>query len=110
MPLFSERLKDLRNEKELTQRELARLLELSSSTIAMYETGQRMPDPETLQKLADFFNVTVDYLLGRTGIRNYEEHTTIAAHRTTGLDDDLPPEAQKAIEEFRQYIREKYGK
>lgn len=68
--LINDRLKKLRNEKNLTQRELAKLLKLSPSTIAMYETGQRMPDPETLQKIADFFGVSVDYLLGRSDIPN----------------------------------------
>lgn len=80
--MFNERLKILRNEKNLTQRELAKLVKLSPSTIAMYETGQRMPDPEILQKLADVFNVTTDYLLGRTDIKNPAEKITKA------LEDD----------------------
>lgn len=67
--MLKDRLKELRSEKQITQRELANLLQLSPSTIAMYETGQRMPDPETLQRIADFFNVSTDFLLGRTDIR-----------------------------------------
>jgi transcriptional regulator with XRE-family HTH domain len=62
---FSERLKQLRTNKELTQRELAKLLNLSNGSIAMYETGKREPDFNILEKIADFFNVSVDYLLGR---------------------------------------------
>jgi transcriptional regulator with XRE-family HTH domain len=68
--MLKERLKELRSEKQITQRELANLLRLSPSTIAMYETGQRMPDPEILQRIADFFGVSTDYLLGRTDIPN----------------------------------------
>lgn len=66
MPLFGGRLAALRREKGLTQAELANLLNLGQSTIAMYEKNQRQPDPETLERLADFFRVSVDYLLGRT--------------------------------------------
>ncbi|WP_026486709.1 helix-turn-helix domain-containing protein [Caldanaerobius polysaccharolyticus] len=73
--MLKDRLKELRSERQLTQRELADLLQLSPSTIAMYETGQRMPDPEILQKIADFFGVSVDYLLGRSDIRNPEKIT-----------------------------------
>jgi transcriptional regulator with XRE-family HTH domain len=76
--MLKDRLKTLRNEKNLTQRELARLLNLSPSTIAMYETGQRFPDPETLKKIADFFNVSIDYLLGRTDIRSPVDEITEA--------------------------------
>lgn len=64
--MFKDRLKELRYKKELSQRELASILNMSPSTIAMYETGQREPDAETLKKIADFFGVTIDYLLGRT--------------------------------------------
>ena len=80
--MFKNRLKELRGEKGLTQRELADLINLSSSTIAMYETGQRMPDPEILQKLADVFGVTTDYLLGRTDIKSPADKITKA------LEDD----------------------
>jgi transcriptional regulator with XRE-family HTH domain len=69
------RLKELRSKKEISQRDLAKLLKLSPSTIAMYETGQREPDAETLKKIADFFNTTTDYLLGRTDDPNPPEKT-----------------------------------
>lgn len=65
MTIFPERLKKLREDRGLSQRELARLIGFAPSTIAMYETDKRNPDPETLQKLADFFGCSVDYLLGR---------------------------------------------
>ncbi len=68
--MLSERLKILRNEKKLSQRELANKLNISNGTIAMYETNKRQPDNETLTKIADFFNVSIDYLLGRTDIKN----------------------------------------
>ena len=73
--MFKDRLKELRYKKELSQRELASILNMSPSTIAMYETGQREPDAETLSKIADFFGVTIDYLLGRTDNPNPEDST-----------------------------------
>jgi len=78
--MLKERLKKLREEKSITQRELARLLQISPSTIAMYETEQRVPPVEILERIADFFNVSVDYLLGRTEIRNSVSQTTLLKH------------------------------
>ncbi|MBM7582479.1 transcriptional regulator with XRE-family HTH domain [Caldicoprobacter guelmensis] len=68
--MFSKRLKELRKEHKMTQTELGKILGLSTSAIGMYEQGRRDPDSFTLQKIADTFNVTVDYLLGRSDIRN----------------------------------------
>ena len=63
---FQNIFKRLRNSCGLTQAEMAEKLGISRSTIGMYETGAREPDFETLEKIADFFNVDIDYLLGRT--------------------------------------------
>jgi len=64
--LYSERLKELRKNKKLTQKEVAEKIGVARTTYAMYEQNRREPDNETFQKIADFFNVTTDYLLGRT--------------------------------------------
>lgn len=63
--MFKEILKELRKEKDISQTELAKSLKLARSTIAQYETGDRTPDYDTLKKIADYFNVSTDYLLGR---------------------------------------------
>lgn len=63
---LGKRIKELRKTKNLTQIEFAKLFQISSGTIAMWETDKRQPDFTTLQKLADFFGVSTDYLLGRT--------------------------------------------
>lgn len=68
--MLKHRLKELRKEKSISQRDLANALKLSPSTIAMYEVGQREPDNEILNRIADYFNVTTDYLLGRTDEKN----------------------------------------
>ena len=63
---FSTRLKELRVSKELSQDDLAKTLGLAKSSISMYEKGKRKPSFEVLESLADFFNVDMDYLLGKT--------------------------------------------
>lgn len=63
-------LKDLREEKNLSQMQLATKLNLSVSAIGMYESGKRIPRPEILETFADFYNVDMDYLFGRTMVRN----------------------------------------
>lgn len=65
MPIiFSEVLRNLRKENNLTQDELANKLDISKSAISMYENGNRTPDFETLELIADFFNVNLSYLIG----------------------------------------------
>ena len=63
---FQNVFKKLRMSLGYTQAELADILGISRSRIGMYETGAREPDFETLEIIADFFNVDTDYLLGRT--------------------------------------------
>lgn len=57
-------IKELREERNLTQQQLASALNVDKSTIAKYETGDRLPNIEMSVKLASFFNVTTDYLFG----------------------------------------------
>ncbi|MDR1194612.1 MAG: helix-turn-helix domain-containing protein [Peptococcaceae bacterium] len=64
MTLFQESLKRLRKEDGLTQEELAKKLNISRSAIGMYETGEREPDLESVETIADFFNVDMNELLG----------------------------------------------
>ncbi len=60
------RLKELREKKEMSQRELAKIIQLSPSTVAMYELNRRSLDNDTIIKLANFFNCSTDYLLGKS--------------------------------------------
>lgn len=70
---FASRLKKLRQEKNLRQKDLAVKLDLAQTTIANYEQDTRFPNQKILTKIATYFNVSVDYLLGRTKIRKNNE-------------------------------------
>ncbi len=59
------RLKELRTHSNLSQQKMADVLGISRSAVAMWETGGSEPDNKTLEKIADYFNVSIDYLLGR---------------------------------------------
>ena len=98
-------LKKLRQERQLTQQQIADLLKMNRVSYTQYELDKRDPDTSTLKLLADFFNVSTDYLLGRTSTVE-----TIALHRTDDPMDDLPPEAIERIEEFKELMRLKYKK
>lgn len=62
---FCDRLKELRTEAKLTQAEFAKRLGVSFGAIGNWESGARIPRQELLERIADFFNVPMDYLLGR---------------------------------------------
>lgn len=63
--MFSERLRELRKERKVSQVALASCLSISQQAVGKWETGRSTPDPQTLRKIADLLHVTTDYLLGR---------------------------------------------
>ncbi|WP_036372618.1 helix-turn-helix domain-containing protein [Neomoorella thermoacetica] len=83
MSTLGDKIKQLRKKKDLTQDELASILHVNRATLANWEINRAVPDPATLQRLADFFNVSVDYLLGRT------DNPNLSQHRST-IEDDWP--------------------
>lgn len=70
MAKFSERLRQLRTARDLSQMEFSKQIGISKSSVNMYERGEREPGLETLEQIADYFNVDMDYLLGKTDIVN----------------------------------------
>lgn len=85
-------LKKLRTASGYSQQELADKLGISKSSINMYERGERQPNFETLETIADFFNVDIDYLLGRTG------KTTILPESSYYMNEDARELAQFMFE------------
>ena len=96
--MIKNNIKKLRLEMGLTQKELGKNIELAESTISLYESGKREPDNATLLTLANFFDVSVDYLLGRT-----DKPELLAAH-TADDSHDLTPEQREELEQFKQFI------
>lgn len=79
-----------RSKKGLSQQELSNRLGFNHATYARYETGDTQPDFDTLQKLADFFDVSTDYILGRT-------NTLISSDRVNGFDEKEQAEFEAFI-------------
>ena len=96
------RLKELRESRHMSQQELGDLVGLSKSSIGYYEQGKHQPDLNTLETLARFFDVTVDYLLGLSPMRNFafteKEQQLITVYR------QLPAEKRDILIEFLQII------
>lgn len=63
--MIGQRIRDLRKQKRMSQTELAKSAEVSQTTVTAWETGKAEPSSSAVAKLADIFNVTTDYLLGR---------------------------------------------
>ena len=74
MATFAERLRELRNEKKMTMKDLADKLSLTEQAISMYERNERRPNFEKLEEIADFFNIDMNYLLGKSIVKNSYVH------------------------------------
>ncbi|MDU1031901.1 helix-turn-helix transcriptional regulator [Clostridium sp.] len=110
MITLADRLKELRKSNKLTQSELGKILGVGKTTISMYETGNSTPNDEIKLKISEYFNISVDYLLGKTNIKNHNNNEeTIALHSDYDYKD-LPDEARKEIENYIEYIKQKYKK
>ena len=99
MAEIKDRIVSLRNEKNITQSQLAEELNISPSAIGMYEQGRRKPSYELLEEICDYFNVDMDYLMGRSDIKNRYQ---------AGLKYDWEEEKEKDI--FSQLTAEELAK
>lgn len=111
MATFEIRLKQLRESIKLTQEELAIKLNISRSRLASYEQGKREPDLELLETIADFFNVDIDYLVGRSEITSAisyidYEPITLAAHKNDPNAEWTEEELQE-IADFMEFVKMK---
>ena len=105
------RIKNLRIERNITQLKLAKYLNISNTTLSQYELGTRKPDYETLVKIAMYFNVTTDYLLGisddagkTSDLKNKEK--TVYSFDLSGL----PEHVVEQISDYLDFLRQKYHK
>ena len=113
--MFPDALKLLRKARKINQMELAEKLGVSRSAIATWECGKRQPDFETLCRVADFFNVSADYLLGRTPMDVVVKHETPPPQGDDVLQlqfhlDDAPKDEESMEAAIRRIVIEEFEK
>ena len=104
---FADRLRELRIRKNMTQGELSKATGLTQSAIAMYETGKREPKIEVMELLADYFNVDMNYITGKT-----DKTTMLSASAIDAIDVIRIPllgcvvagDPQEAIQEAEEFL------
>lgn len=105
------KLKELREQKKLKQYEVAKALDMTNATYNRYEKGQRQADYETLIKIANFFNVSIDYLLSDNETKpkpNPKENRVTLIGRGGELKEyELPPENIAALETILENLKKK---
>lgn len=95
--MFGDIFKELRLEKNLSQDKIAEDLDISQPLIAKWESHQSTPSPEMLDYIADYFNVSVDYLIGRSKYRNLEAGNNELDNILFSKAKDLSDEDKKAV-------------
>ena len=112
--MIGERLKNLRTEKKLRQLDLADHLGVSRTTYTQYETNASEPDNDTLIRIATFFDVSLDFLLGRTDARKHivdlpEDYTVDPDKLQVFMraSQTLPEEEMKKIREYAAMLIDK---
>mgnify|MGYP001053429951 FL=1 len=120
MKTIGQRIRQLRKENNITQEELGKMYGLAKSTVSLYESGRSNPDDEIKQMIADHFNVSVDWLLGRTDERRTADEI-IAEYKEKELEFEelfdrfniyfegrkLTEKDKKSIISFLQMLRER---
>ena len=88
--MFPQRLKEERNKRGLSQMEFSKIIGVSQQTIGSWETGRTSPDYESLNKIADFFDVSTDYLLGRPELVYHNKRKLRDNHTPICSKDTMP--------------------
>ncbi len=94
------RIKELRNECGLTQKDLAEKINTTSKSIWAYENNGAVPPLDVLSKLADFFNCSIDYLAGRS-----DDFGNITIKKEKSPTDNLSAEEKRILEDFKRLPR-----
>lgn len=103
---FQDRIRQLRKENGLTQQEVAKALGVGQTTVANYENGTRLPDFEKLSAFADLYQVTSDYLLGRSMNIRSEAPAGELTHKDKPIEKEIAEAAKKkaAVYKFSDYM------
>lgn len=112
--MLSSRLKELRKKNGITQVDFAKAFNISTGTIGNWETGAREPDAQTLLKIANYFGVTVDYLLGETDTPEKSTKTLVDESDIKvalfGGDREVTDEMWDEVRNFVDYVKSKHSK
>ena len=101
---FAERLQELREDKGISRKDLAASLNITVSALGMYEQGRREPNMEMLIRLADYFNVSLDFLVGRSFNEDETRRIMEALHLKNEIDK--LPQGYKNIIDFMLNTKE----
>ena len=129
MTTFGQRLRRARKSKDITLQELADKLNTNKSTLSRYENNKREPKLDLIKDLADYLNVSVDYLLGRSNVKRSENEIKQALENNPDLiqfweqlserndlqllfkqTQNLSPKAIRKVVEFMQMIENEHRK
>lgn len=102
--MLGERLAELRRGKKLNQQQFAELMGISKNAVSNYERNINEPDDELKKRFAEFFNISMDYLLGLTRDEVPIRHT----ESSLIYFDNLPQAAKDELASFLEYFRKRY--
>ncbi|PGZ08862.1 transcriptional regulator [Bacillus cereus] len=107
--MLGKKIAELRKNQKLSQYDLAERLGFSRGKLANYEQGQREPDYDTLKKIADYFEVSTDYLLGRDIIKIEANNPLVDPELGLWFKDikDASPDKQEELRQFWEFIKNK---
>lgn len=100
--MIIERLKKLRKEEKLTQKDIATFLNISQPAYQQFESGKKKMNLETMEKLADYFNVSTDYLLGKTDFPELDLEVDI----DTAIDNSVAYDGTPITDNDRTIIKD----
>lgn len=101
--MIGQTIRDLRKQRKMSQTELAKILHVSQQTVTAWETGKAEPSSSTISNLADYFNVTTDYLLGRSEKKDDDKVDYVALDKV--LDNARSFDGEPMDEHDREILR-----
>lgn len=107
------RIRWIRRDRDLSGKVIAEALNITPQYYYEIERGEKRLSADMLAKLAEYYDVSTDYLLGRTDdpapVNPMDQFHTVAAHRSDDPTGDLPEEAKRSLEDFKRYLLKKHG-
>ncbi|MFZ5974264.1 MAG: helix-turn-helix domain-containing protein [Bacillota bacterium] len=98
------RIRELRQNARLSQTQFANVLHVRNSTLSQYESGHRSPNDQIKRRIADYFNVSLDYLLGRTSETNPSAALKTSGVFTIEIDIRKRNMSKQELEDLRQAL------